>query len=319
MTTGIGFPLGDPWALAAAAALDLMFGDPPNRFHLVAAMGWLIDSLRKRLPGRGRWRPLLAGLGIAVVGTALSVAVGALVLLLRDHHRWAGLAVEAVLLKMTFSVRALSRAASEVRRALAEGDLAKARRLLSWHLVSRDTSGLDEARAAAAAIESVAENASDGVVAPWLFYLAGGLPAALAYRFANTADAMLGYRDPEREWLGKIPARLDDVLNWIPARLTAALLILSGTYAGGQLLRGVKVWWRDAGKTPSPNAGHPMAAAAGVLGVELEKTGCYRLGDGERLPGEADIGRAVRLLYVVAGIALAVFVGILNLPRLLGW
>jgi adenosylcobinamide-phosphate synthase len=172
---------------------------------------------------------------------------------------------------------------------------------------------------AAAAVESVAENASDGVVAPWLFYLVGGLPAALAYRFVNTADAMLGYRDVEREWLGKIPARLDDVLNVLPARVTAMLIMLAAPLVGGRPPRGLKVWWHDASKTPSPNAGRPMAAAAGVLGVAREKIGCYRLGAGQRLPAAEDVRRAVKLLYVLAAIALAVAVGLIELLRLLGW
>jgi adenosylcobinamide-phosphate synthase len=319
MTTSIEFPCGAPSILAAAVVLDLVLGDPSNRIHPVAAMGWLIDSLRKRMASRGRLRPLFAGLCIVVLGLILTISAGALVLLLRDRHPRVCLVTEVVLLKLTFSIRALSRAASDVRCALVKGDLAEARRLVSWHLVSRDVSGLDEARVAAATIESVAENASDGIIAPWLFYLAGGLPAALAYRLVNTADAMLGYRDAEREWLGKIPARLDDVLNWLPARITAVLVIFAAPLAGGYPIRGFKVWWKDAGKTPSPNAGHPMAAAAGVLGVELEKVGCYRLGAGERLPGEVDIKRAIRLLYVVAGIALAASVGFLELPRFLGW
>lgn len=300
----MGWPFGDPWALAAAVVLDLLLGDPPNRLHPVAAMGWLIGRLRKRSPVRGKLRPFLAGCGIVLVGVALCVAVGALVLVLRDHAHWIGFITEIVVLKMTFSVRGLAGAASAVRQALVNSDLPEARRLLSWHLVSRDTSSLDEPRVAAAVIESVAENASDGVIAPWAFYLVGGLPAALAYRFANTADAMLGYRDAEREWLGKVPARFDDVLNWLPARLTAALVVLAAPWIGGSVFRGLRVWWRDAGTTASPNAGRPMAAAAGVLGVELEKAGHYRLGAGGALPAAADIGRAVRLLYAITGIAL---------------
>jgi adenosylcobinamide-phosphate synthase len=222
---------------------------------------------------------------------------------------------EVVVLKMTFSVRGLARAATDVRRALAGGDLPEARRRLAWNLVSRDTADLDEPRVAAAAVESVAENTSDGVIAPWFFYLIGGIPAALAYRFVNTADAMLGYRDAEREWLGKVPARLDDVLNWVPARLTAALVVLVAPLVGGSAAGGVRVWRRDAGVTASPNAGQPMAASAGVLGLELEKVGCYRLGAGGRLPSERDIGRAVRLLYAVAGAALFIAVVTAGLPR----
>lgn len=310
---------GDPWLLLAAVALDLVVGDPPNRFHPVAAMGWLIAVLRKRAPTQGRWRPLLAGLGILALGAGLSVIVGVLVLLVRDWVYGVGVIVEVILLKATFSIRGLAGAAWQVGRALEAGTLEEARHLLAWHLVSRDTTALDEAQVAAAAVESVAENTSDGVVAPWLFYLIGGLPAALAYRFVNTADAMLGYRDAEREWLGKVPARLDDVLNWLPARVTAALIVLAAPLVGGRPRQGLKVWWNDAGKTASPNAGQPMAAAAGVLGVELEKVGCYRLGAGQHRPTAPDVRRAVKLLCVSAAIALALAVGLLEVPRLLGW
>src|SRR5262249_31656156 len=116
------WPFGDPWVLLAALALALVAGDPPHRFHPVAAMGWLIAALRKRVTSRGRWKPLLAGLGIVALGLALSVAVGALVLLLREQVRWAGFVAEVILLKTTFSVRGLCRAASEVRGALGAGD-----------------------------------------------------------------------------------------------------------------------------------------------------------------------------------------------------
>ena len=315
----VSLPLGNPWILAAAAALDLVFGEPPNQVHPVVAMGSLIAFLRGKLACQGRVKPLCAGLGIVAIGLVLCVFAGLLVLFLQDHFKWAGFVVEALLLKTTFSLRGLSRAAAEVRRALARDDLSEARRLLSWHLVSRDTFGLDSARVAAATVESVAENASDGVIAPWLFYLMGGLPAALAYRFANTADAMLGYHDAEREWLGKIPARLDDLLNLLPARFTAALLIIAAPLANGSALQGLKIWWRDASKTSSPNAGQPMSAAAGVLGVELEKAGCYRLGCGGKLPDEVDIGRAIRLVYTASGITLALAIAFIAVPRLVKW
>jgi adenosylcobinamide-phosphate synthase len=318
--------LSDPLILLAAVGLDLLMGEPPNRLHPVACMGWLIQALRKRTPIRGRWRPLLAGLGIVTLGLTLSVGVGAMVWWLRvgplPWMSWIGLVLEVLLLKSTFSLRGLVEAASAVHRPLQAGDLVAARRLLAWHLVSRDTIELDEARVAAAVVESVAENASDSVVAPWLYYLIGGLPAALAYRFANTADALLGYRDAEREWLGKVPARLDDLLNLLPARLTALCILLWAPLMrqeGGcrRFRRGLAVWWRDAGLTASPNAGHPMSAAAGVLGIELEKIGHYRLGAGLDSPRTADIERALGMLRVVAGMNLAVVLGIALLERLL--
>lgn len=301
------WPFGDPLVLLAAVAFDLVAGDPPSRVHPVAGMGWLINSLCKMVSRRGRWRPLLGGAFIMLVGISASIGIGVLVSFFRDRAGWAGLAVEAILLKMTFSVRGLVAAAAKIRRALVAGNLDDARRLLGLHLVSRETSELTEVQVVAATVESVAENASDGIVGPWLFYLVGGLPAALAYRFVNTADAMLGYRDPQREWLGKVPARLDDACNLLPSRLTAVFILLAAPAVGGCWSSAVQVWWRDARKTASPNAGQPMAAAAGALGIELEKVGCYQLGVGNRLPEALDIRRAIWQLLVTAAMALALF------------
>jgi adenosylcobinamide-phosphate synthase len=213
----------------------------------------------------------------------------------------------AVILKATLSVRGLDQAAREVQAALETGDLPTARRLLGWSLVSRDTSELDEPQVASATIESVAENASDSVIAPLFYYALGGLPLALAYRLANTADAMLGYHTPELEWLGKIPARLDDLLNLLPARLTGWLIVLAGPFGSGNPHRAGQTMLHDAGNTASPNAGYPMSAMAGALGVELEKIGHYRLGSGGRKPVSTDIQRARRILFGVAGIATGLF------------
>jgi adenosylcobinamide-phosphate synthase len=210
-----------------------------------------------------------------------------------------GWLAEAGLLKMMFSLGGLAGAAGEVETALEAEDLPKARRLVHWHLVSRDTSALGESQVVAATIESVAENTSDGVVAPLFYYALSGLPGALAYRFINTNDAMLGYRDITYEWLGKIPARLDDLANLLPARITAGLITLAAALVGEDAARAWRAWRRDAGKTASPNAGHPMSAMAGALGVELEKVGHYQLGTGGRPPARGDIKRAVRLIYLI--------------------
>ena len=175
-------------------------------------------------------------------------------------------------------------AAQAVASALARDDLNEARRLLAWHLVSRDTAILDKAQISAAVIESIAENTNDSIVAPALYYLLGGLPCALGYRFINTADALVGYRDIKHEWLGKVSARLDDLANVVTARLTAGLFIVAAHLAGEDAKRAWQIWRRDSGQTASPNAGHPMSAAAGALGVELEKVEHYRLGAGGRGP-----------------------------------
>lgn len=307
-----------PWVILLALLIDLTFGDPPNRFHPVAWMGNLIAWARRHAPKTGHRAQFLYGAGL-VGGGALLVA-GSGWLLVRGLERlpwWLRLLGEALLLKTTLALHGLSAAANAVYQPLQNDNLVEARRQLSWHLVSRDTSTLTTAQVAAATIESVAENTSDGVIAPMLFYMVGGLPAALAYRFVNTGDAMLGYRDPEREWLGKATARLDDGINLLPARLTALLLVAAAWFTGHDPRRAWAIWRRDARQTASPNAGHPMSAMAGALGVELEKVGHYNLGAGQRMPEATDIVDSVGLMQVAVGTAtlLALFLSFVNRPR----
>jgi adenosylcobinamide-phosphate synthase len=218
--------------------------------------------------------------------------------------------LEAALLKTTFSVRGLTRAARDIQSALDRDDLTEARRLTSWHLVSRDTASLTRSQVAAATIQSVAESTSDGIMAPLVSYMVAGLPGALAYRFANTADSMLGYRDPAREWLGKIPARWDDLLNLLPARLTALLLTSGAALSGEDARQAWLVWHRDRNRTASPNAGHPMSAMAGALGVELEKADHYNLGAGGRSPESSDVSRAVRVMRAAVALGAGLMVGV---------
>lgn len=297
MTSAAVLPLLVP---ALAVALDLIGGDPPNRFHPVAWIGSGLIAARRRLPKSGRAVPLLAGAGLMAVGVGGAIGLGDLIGRgLAELPRPVAVAAEAVALKALFSIRGLIRAARAVAEALRRDDLVAARALAAWHLVGRPTAELDGSQIAAATIESVAENASDSVAAPLFYYAVGGLTAALAYRVINTADSVLGYRDPEREWLGKIPARLDDLANLVPARLTALGFVLAAPSVGGGLAQAGSIWWRDRAATASPNAGQPMSAAAGALGVELEKVGSYRLGAGLRPPGVADVGRIIRLFLVM--------------------
>ena len=205
--------------------------------------------------------------------------------------------------KSTFAARALGRAAGVVARGLRAGDLPGARAGLR-SLCSRDPSRLDGAALAAGAVESVAENSSDSVVAPLFFAVLFGVPGAIAYRAVNTLDAMIGYHG-RFEWLGKASARLDDLLNLIPARLTAGLLLVAGALCGHDAGAGWRVLRRDGWRTESPNAGRPMAAMAGLLGVELAKPGHYRLGDARRPVDAAAIVAAWRVASLAMGLAFA--------------
>ena len=271
-------------------------------------MGSFIDWLMRFRPRGNRFAEFIYGTFIILIGLGLAASAGWMISRLASFLPiWAGWLIEGMFLKLTVSLRGLDHAAREVQTALEKNNLPEARRLLSWHLVSRDTSQLDESKVSSAAIESVAENASDGIIAPLFFFAIGGLPAALAYRFANTADFILGYHDTEREWLGKVPARLDDVLNFIPARLAGLFIILSAFVAGADGKKAWQILRRDARVTASPNAGFPMSAMAGALGVELEKINHYILGKGLRAPTAADIVRARRLLFFATALAAASF------------
>jgi len=276
---------------------DALFGDPPNRFHPVAWMGSVISWLKDLAPEKGKLAQLIYGGLISLGGGSLTALLGhGIMYLIRRIPRALGWVLEAALVKSTFSLGGLQRAAGEVEKALAEDDLPQARKAVHFHLVSRDTSRLGRSQVAAAAIESVAENASDGVLAPLFYYTLGGLPGALLYRFLNTADSMLGYRDEAREWLGKLPARLDDLVNFLPARLTGVCLSVAAHLRFGQGKQAWRAMRREARKTDSPNAGVPMSAMAGGLDIELEKVEQYTLGQGNRPPEVKDIQRAQEML-----------------------
>lgn len=298
----------DPKMLAIAIVIDLIYGDPPNAAHPVAWMGRLANLLVKRAPTTGRLAPLLAGAAVVLVvggaclGSLLSLAWATATLPMLAF--WVG----TVLLSCMFAIKGLGAAGRAVRNALANGRTADARQALSA-LCSRDATNLEEAELAAATIESLAENLSDSFVAPLLAYALFGLPGAVIYRAANTLDAMIGYRG-RFEFLGKAAARLDDLLNLIPARLTAGLLLAAGALTKADVARGYRILRRDRGKTASPNAGWPMATMAGLLGVCLSKTGHYRLGDdtlaeagGTRPVTVEDVDRAWRVVAVAAALA----------------
>jgi adenosylcobinamide-phosphate synthase len=306
-----------------ALLIDGIGGDPPNRFHPVAWMGTAIAWAKAKAPRRGNGRRFLYGLLLIIVGGTIVVGLGVLIerasLLTTNASQvvdnaawWLALGIQAMTLKICFGARSLAAAARAVADALHQGDLAMARQQVAYHLVSRNVTELNAPELSAATIESVAENLSDSVVAPLFFFAVAGLPGAMLYRFVNTCDAMLGYRTAELEWLGKASARADDFLNLIPARLTAALVLFATLPSVEQFALGVRIWWRDAWLTASPNAGHPMSAAAGVLGVMLEKKHHYRLGEGLPLPDVCTIGRmlalfgrCVLLAALLAGAAVA--------------
>ncbi len=299
-------PLTGDWRLALAtvllaAAFDVTVGEPPAAVHPVVWMGRLVGALERRRP-RGQPRAELAyGALIVVLTAGAAFAGGAVIRIgLARLPWWASLVIGGWVLKNTFSLRGLVGAGRDVQRALAR-DVAAARVRLAA-LVSR-APDLEPPLIVSAAVESLAENLTDSVVSPLLYYALFGLPGALAYRAINTMDAMLGYRD-EREYVGKVAARSDDVANWVPTRLAALLLVAVAGLKG----RAGAAWW--ALRTQhlpqhGPNKTLAIATMAGALNVQLEKPGVYALGRAGR-PLTADvIDDAVLLVWVAGGVAIA--------------
>lgn len=294
-----------------ALLVDLMLGELPDDAHPTVWMGKWISAGRKRRRSRRATASLTEGALVVGGGVLLTATLAAL--LSKTVARTPGSARDAITgiaLKPALSLRPLIVAARKVQFALEAGDLPRARRMLGRHLVSRDTSNLSEDEVAGAAIESVAENLSDSVVAPLLAHRVGGLSAAYAYRFINTADAMLGYRTPELEWFGKSAARVDDAANIVPARVTAALICLAAGAAKGSARYAFRTTMRDAKRTDSPNAGWPMAAMAGALDVRLTKRQQYVLNNRGYTPIPNDIARCCRIALAVSAMA-AILVDVL--------
>jgi len=299
----------------AAFGLDLVLGDPRWLPHPVVLVGKGIsrceDLLRRgfRSATGLRW----AGLVLAVVILGLSYGgVWMLLWAAGAASPYLGFGASVYVLYVSIAAHDLARAGLEIYRLLRRGDLPEARQKLSW-IVGRDTGHLDEAEIVRATVETVAENIVDGVISPLFYFLIGGPPLAFAYRAVNTMDSMVGYRNDRYRDFGMVAARLDDVANYIPARLAGLLLMAALLVTGRPVGRAVKTVWRDASRHPSPNSGIPEAAVAGGLGIRLG--GCNSYGGVSSLRaymGEVinplqrgHIRATVLILYVVSALAVA--------------
>jgi adenosylcobinamide-phosphate synthase len=298
---------GNATVVAAALMLDALLGEPPERLHPTVWMGHAISAFEApALTLQGANHRRAAGILLAAILPA--AAFLSCRALLRAAPRGLRPALEAALLSTALSMRSLGEAARGVEPALAGGRLEEARMGVGL-FVGRDTDNLTEAGVCRAAVESVAENTSDGVVAPMLYGYLLGAPGALAYRAINTLDSMVGYTSPRYRHLGWAGARLDDLANLAPARLTV-LAVAAASLSPAPVLRAARLY---GPLSSSPNAGYAEAAFAGALGLRLGGTNTYGgverrgpvLGEG-RPPGVDDIGRAVALMRrACVGISLA--------------
>ena len=293
--------------ILAAVVLDLVVGDPAWLPHPVRGIGWLALSLEKWtrwIFGSTRWAGLLTALSVYLIVGALAWG---LITLARLVHPLAADLVAVLVIYSTLAARDLARHALAVYRPLTAGDLDEARRRVGA-IVGRDTDRLDEAGVVRAAVESVAESTVDGVTAPLFFAVIFGPVGAIVYRAINTLDSMFGHLDERYRRFGWAAARIDDLANYLPARLTAPLMCLAAfllRQRGGAALRTLL---RDGGNHASPNSGLAEAAMAGALGVQLGGANFY---DGEILEkptlGDARVPLAPRHIRLASGLMFATF------------
>ena len=285
--------------LLLALVIDVLLGEPPRFMHPVVWMGKVISFLERFAPVQGTRAQLLYGAGMVLLTIFIfTPPVYFLLLYVNEISPIGYIITGALLLKPTFAFRELRQTALEIKVLLARGNLGKARAEMSC-LVSRDTQSLGKPELVSATVESVAENVADSFVAPLFYFLLFGVPGAVAYRMVNTLDAMIGYHG-KYEHLGRFAAKLDDILNFIPARISGLLLVIAAYLCRKDGGGAWQIMLRHHDKTESPNAGWPMSAAAGALKVRLEKAGCYSLGNPNNPLSPDLIASGIKLLEVAA-------------------
>jgi len=300
-----------PLLAMGAFFLDTVLGDPQTRWHPVAVLGRFISLLERLLypTGGSNQRKFVMGslLVLFILCIAYAFAEGLLLAVRQLPVAWGSDAVSVLLLYFCISPRMLAKAGQDIYMLLVKGDLPAARAHVGY-IVGRDTAQLDEADAARAAIETVAENTVDGVIAPFFFFALGGAPLAVLYRAANTMDSMLGYRNERYLYFGRMAARVDDVLNYIPARISGVLFVMAAFLLGYDGRNALNILVRDAAGHPSPNGGHAEAPVAGALHIRLGGINYYfgerhfraYMGDAHMDISAKHILGAIRLMYTVA-------------------
>lgn len=292
--------------LILAIASDIIFGEPPAWAHPVVYMGKLTEVLRRFVGGSK-----ISGVILTLTVTIIFAGLAQLTLFLNETYL--KIIISGFLLSTVFSIRLLIKSALNIKESLKDSEIAK--KELS-NLVSRDTQSLTDDQIISATIETLTENLTDSVTAPIIYFIVFGLPGAFFYRSVNTLDAMVGYLDDEHRYLGWFPAKLDDILNYIPARITGFLMVLSAFLIQFNWKKSFKIILRDARNPPSPNSGYTMAAAAGALSVRLEKPGAYEIGDPEFKLGPEKIDEAVKLtgitILIFLVLVISLYWGVIN-------
>ena len=315
------FGIWSLYALLLGAVIDILIGDPHFLPHPVVLMGKLITLLEKLLrrvfPKTKRGENIAGGVLWIIVAAVSFLVPAALLMLCYHFSKWLGFAIESMMCWQCLAARSLCRESMKVKNALDTGDIEASRRAVSM-IVGRDTAALDEKGVARAAVETVAENTSDGVIAPLIFLAIGGGALGMLYKAVNTMDSMLGYVEEPYKNFGLVPAKLDDVFNFIPARLSALIMLLAGGVAGFDMKNGFRIFRRDRYKHASPNSAQTESVMAGLLRLRLAGDAFYHgvlhnkeyIGDPLRQIETNDIKRANIIMFVTAFISLIVFLGL---------
>ena len=308
-------------ALPIGFVIDLILGDPHGWPHPVIWIGKLISFLEKRLRSAFPKTPAgekTAGAVLWILTAGISLVLPLVILRLAGRvSPWLRLALESIMCWQILATKSLRMESMKVYQALRTGDLEASRYAVSM-IVGRDVKTLDDKGVARAAVETVAENSSDGIVAPLIFLALGGAPLGFFYKAVNTMDSMLGYVEEPYKNIGLVPAKMDDVLNFIPARISALLMLLGGGLLGLDVKNGWRIFRRDRYKHASPNSAQTESVCAGLLGLRLAGDAWYHgvlhkkeyIGDPVREIVYEDIPRACRLLYVTAVLALVLAVAV---------
>ena len=300
-----------------AYVLDLIFGDPQNIIHPVQIIGKMINIGEKSLLGKkyksDRKYKFFAGMILNI--TVISLTYGITYLIRRTSENSIILTVAEIYLMYTiFSINSLAREGNRVYNILKEGNIERARKDLSY-LVSRDTGTMNEKMIIRSTMETISENTVDGIVAPMLYMFLGGLPLSMTYKAINTFDSMVGYKNEKYMDFGKFSAKLDDVANFIPARITGILIVIASMILGYDYKNSLKIFIRDRKNHSSPNSGHAEAGVAGALGVQFGGRVSYFgkevdkpvIGDKIKDFELEDIKKNIKIMYVASFLSLAVF------------
>jgi len=308
-----------------AILIDLIFGDPKNRYHPTAWIGTLIAKFTTLAKHQNPIFEKIGGVLIIVIISSivilllLSLDFGISLIFTDYISLVVSVLVGIMLLKSTIAIRGMEKHAINVLESLENNNLNMARNHLSM-IVKRNTTNLDKNHVLSGVLESISENTVDGITGPMFYYAFFGLPGAFFYRIVNTADSMIGYKNDLFKNLGWFTAKCDTILNYIPSRLTGLMMIISAAILHNNWRHSYKIMMRDGKKTESPNAGYPMAALAGALETKFEKINHYKLGDGEIILTKQHVISAINIMKLTS----ILFFGIIIIPIILilsfiGW